>query len=145
MNRYEKYVAQIIKPVLFLLLGVVMLCGVQEVFTPVWNEGLMVGRTINGIDHLDVTNLDVLFLGTSHVQIGVSPLELYKKYAAHSSGLGSMWINALMTICDEPEVRSMLQKFGIPDTHIVWASIAMGWPAQSGKMPAKKQDVIKYL
>ena len=65
--------------------------------------------------------------------------------AAHSFGVSSVWINALMTICDEPEIRALLRGYGIPDTHIVWASIAMGWPAQPGKLLAKKQDVIKYL
>lgn len=65
--------------------------------------------------------------------------------AAHSFGVGSVWINALMTICDEPEIRALLRGYGISDTHIVWATIAMGWPAQPGKLLAKKQDVIKYL
>lgn len=65
--------------------------------------------------------------------------------AAHSFGVGSVWINALMTICDEPEIRTLLRGYGIPDTHIVWASIAMGWPSEPGKLLAKKQDVIKYL
>ena len=65
--------------------------------------------------------------------------------AAHSFGLGSVWINVLMTICDDPDIRALLRGYGIPDMHIVWAAIAMGWPAQPGKLLAKKQDVIKYL
>lgn len=65
--------------------------------------------------------------------------------AAHSFGVGSVWINALMTICDEPEIRALLRGYGIPDTHIVWAAIVMGWPAEPGKLLAKKQNVIKYL
>lgn len=65
--------------------------------------------------------------------------------AAHSFGIGSVWINALMTICDESDIRALLRSYGIPNTHIVWAAIAMGWPAQPGKLLAKKQDVIKYL
>lgn len=62
--------------------------------------------------------------------------------AAHSLGIGSVWINALMTLCDEPEVRALLREFQIPEQHIVWASIAMGYPKQQGKLLAKKQDVI---
>lgn len=55
MNRYEKicstdYQTRPIPSV-----------GGSHVFTPAWNEGLMVGRTINGTAHLDVTNLDALF------------------------------------------------------------------------------------
>lgn len=65
--------------------------------------------------------------------------------AAHSLGIGSVWINALMTICDEPEVREMLREFQLPDRHIVWAAIAMGYPRQPGKLLAKKQDAIHWL
>lgn len=65
--------------------------------------------------------------------------------AAHSLGVGSVWINALMTICDEPEIRTLLREYGIPDTHIVWATLAMGYPANQGKMLAKKTGVIRWL
>ena len=65
--------------------------------------------------------------------------------AAHSLGLGSVWLNPLMTICDEPEIRELLRSFAIPDTHIVWAMLALGWPAQEGKLLAKKPDAIKWF
>lgn len=65
--------------------------------------------------------------------------------AANSYGIGSAWINALMTICDEPEVREMLQGFGIPDTHIVWSTVVMGYPAKAGKELAKKTNVINWV
>lgn len=65
--------------------------------------------------------------------------------AANSYGIGSAWINALMTICDEPEVREMLQEFGIPDTHIVWSTVVMGYPAKAGKELAKKTNVINWV
>ncbi len=65
--------------------------------------------------------------------------------AANSYGIGSAWINALMTICDEPEVREMLQGFGISDTHIVWSTVVMGYPAKAGKELAKKTNVINWV
>ena len=65
--------------------------------------------------------------------------------AANSYGIGSAWINALMTICDEPEVREMLKGFGIPDTHIVWSTVVMGYPAKAGKELAKKTNVINWV
>ena len=65
--------------------------------------------------------------------------------AAHSLGLGSVWLNPLMTICDEPEIRELLRSFDIPDTHIVWAMIALGWPTQEGKLLAKRQDVVRWV
>lgn len=65
--------------------------------------------------------------------------------AAHSLGLGSVWLNPLMTICDEPEIREMLQGFDIPDTHIVWTMLAVGYPAQDGKLLAKRHDVVRWV
>lgn len=65
--------------------------------------------------------------------------------AANSYGIGSVWINVLMTICDEPEVRALLRSYGVPDSHLVWATVAMGYPAQEGKLLAKKTDVIRWV
>lgn len=65
--------------------------------------------------------------------------------AAHSYGIGSVWINALHTICDVPEIRAMLQAYGIPDTHVVWATIALGYPEKSGKLLEKKQAAIHWV
>lgn len=65
--------------------------------------------------------------------------------AANSYGIGSVWINVLMTISDEPEVRELLRGYGIPDSHIVWSTIAMGYPAGEGKLLAKKTDVIGWV
>ncbi len=58
--------------------------------------------------------------------------------AAHSYGIGSTWINVLRTLCDEPEIREMLDSYGIPASHIVWSMIAMGYPREPGKLLAKK-------
>lgn len=66
--------------------------------------------------------------------------------AAHSYGLGSTWNNALMKLCDEPEVRRMLDDFKIPKTHNVWAMIFLGYPANMPKAPVrKKESVIHFV
>lgn len=65
--------------------------------------------------------------------------------AAHSYGIGSVWINALHTICDVPEIRELLNSYGIPDNHIVWAMVAMGYPEKPGKLLAKKENVINWV
>lgn len=64
--------------------------------------------------------------------------------AAQSYGIGSVWQNTLHQISDEPEIRELLQEFEIPDTHIVWAALLMGYPAHQGKLLAKKLDVVKW-
>ncbi|MDD6036170.1 MAG: AMP-binding protein [Lachnospiraceae bacterium] len=65
--------------------------------------------------------------------------------AAESFGIGSVWLNPLMTICDEPEIRSLLDSYGIPKEHIVWAAVALGYPQEKGTKLAKKNDVIHYV
>lgn len=65
--------------------------------------------------------------------------------AAHSYGLGSVWLNALMTICDEPEIRELLDSYGIPANHRVWCMAAIGYPAASGVALAKKKEVVVYV
>lgn len=65
--------------------------------------------------------------------------------AATSFGLGATWINALMTICDEPEIREKLDQYQIPKTHNVWAMIAVGWPEAPGKALARKTNVVHFV
>ncbi len=65
--------------------------------------------------------------------------------AAHSYGLGSVWINALKTICDEPEIREILTSYGIPETHNVWATIILGYPANQPSALAKKENVVQWI
>lgn len=65
--------------------------------------------------------------------------------AAHSYGLGSVWLNPLMEICDEPDVRKLLNDYHVPQTHIVWATIALGYPVSEGNMLAKKEDVVYFV
>lgn len=65
--------------------------------------------------------------------------------AAQSYGIGSVWINALKTICDEPEIREVLSSYGIPERHIVWSVVAMGYPAEQPKIIARKTNVVGWV
>ncbi len=46
--------------------------------------------------------------------------------AAHSLGIGSVWINQLLNLSDNIEVRNILTSFNIPKDHRVWGCAALG-------------------
>ena len=62
--------------------------------------------------------------------------------AAHSLGIGSVWINQLQGICDEPAVRQVLQELQIPDDHVVYGLAALGYAAQE---PGEKERTGKVV
>ena len=65
--------------------------------------------------------------------------------AANAYGLGSVWINALLTMCDDEEIRNQLKQWGIPERHQVWAMIALGYPEGEAKSPKRNLDVVSYV
>lgn len=65
---------------------------------------------------------------------------------ANSLGIGSCWINQLKNICDEIEVRNLLNSFEIPSNHIVWGMAALGYPdSKVNTEPPRKDGTIKYV
>ena len=68
-----------------------------------------------------------------------------REYEEASLGLGATWINALRTICDEPEIRTKLDEYGIPQTHTVWSTIVLGWPAKEPKPIVKNPNVVHFV
>lgn len=64
--------------------------------------------------------------------------------AAHSLGIGSVWINQLRDICDNPKIRPLLRDLGIPDNHIVYGLAALGYAEKPAKDVARK-PVVKLV
>lgn len=62
--------------------------------------------------------------------------------AAHSLGLGSVWINQLRGNSYVPEIREVLDEFGIPKKHVVWGVSALGIPAEKPESKERKEKVI---
>lgn len=65
--------------------------------------------------------------------------------AAQSYGIGSVWLNPLMTLRNEEPVKHILDEFGIPARHTVWCMAALGYPLEEGTLLAKKKDVVVYI
>lgn len=65
--------------------------------------------------------------------------------AAHSFGIGSVWINQLRTLCDDPEVRALLDEFEIPSDHVVYGMAALGYPADAPKKEIHKIGEIRII
>ena len=49
--------------------------------------------------------------------------------AAHSHGVGSVWINQMQSINQHPAVRAFLTELGVPADHSVTGLAALGYPA----------------
>lgn len=65
--------------------------------------------------------------------------------AAHSYGIGSVWINVLMTLCDEEPLRKLLSKYKIPQNHRVWCMAALGYPENQEKEEIERKEAIYYV
>lgn len=65
--------------------------------------------------------------------------------AAHSLGLGSVWINALMTLRDVEPIKSQLDDYGIPEQHVVWSTVALGYPQGENSPVKRKPNVVQYV
>ena len=65
--------------------------------------------------------------------------------AAHSLGIGSVWINQLRHCCDEAEVRAILGEWGIPEDHVVYGIAALGYQDGEPLGEVEKKGVIKIV
>ena len=65
--------------------------------------------------------------------------------AAWSYGIGSVWLNPLMTLRKKEPVKSLLDSYGVPQNHIVWSMIGLGYPVAEGAQLQKKTDVVQWI
>ncbi len=59
--------------------------------------------------------------------------------AARSYGVGSVWINQMQNICDNPAIREILNDFGVPADHVVYGMAALGYPDPDTAIPPKER------
>ncbi len=65
--------------------------------------------------------------------------------AAYSLGIGSVWLNQLKGICDEPEIRRVLTKLGMPENQLVWGVAALGYPAKDTPVKPRKEGTVNIV
>ena len=64
---------------------------------------------------------------------------------AHALGLGSCWVNQLKELSDVPAVRAVLDGFGVPQDHGVYAIAVLGYPAGDLPQPKpRREGVVHY-
>ena len=61
--------------------------------------------------------------------------------AAHSLGLGSVWINQFKNLCGRPNVRAALDAVSMPADHSVWGCAALGYAAAPNTAPQGEDSV----
>ena len=57
----------------------------------------------------------------------------------------TMWLNPLMTLRNVSPVKEVLDGYGIPERHTVWASVAIGYPVADGVALAKRENVVRFV
>lgn len=87
-----KLIKDLIKALLFIAIGIGLFLGIQRLLTPRWNypnttENIY--TQITAFENLDENIEQVIFLGTSHMMRGVSPLEIYQDEKIISYNLGT--------------------------------------------------------
>lgn len=77
------------KSVSFLAIGVVIFAAIQGVLIPNWKSIENVDCVVHTIQLLKPNTVDVLYLGPSHVEFGISPMKIYEDKKICSYNLGS--------------------------------------------------------
>ena len=66
--------------------------------------------------------------------------------AAHSLGVGSVWINQLRRVCDVPEVRGVMNEMHIPASHVVYGLAALGYAdSQAPVRPYSPGGEVEFI
>lgn len=65
--------------------------------------------------------------------------------AAKSFGIGSVWINQLQGICDDPKIREVLREFEIPEDHVVYGLAALGYPDDTPISEKERIGKVAYI
>ena len=65
--------------------------------------------------------------------------------AATELGVASCWINQVRDVCDDPKVRALLIRYGMPEDHVVWAATSLGYAAKEPVVHERKEGTVSYV
>ena len=66
--------------------------------------------------------------------------------AAHSHGVGSVWINQMQKINDRPAIRAILDELGVPADHSVTGMAALGYAdPETPVQPLERIGKVVYI
>ena len=66
--------------------------------------------------------------------------------AAHSLGIGSVWINQFKGVCNDVDVRSLLRRVDVPDSYVVCGCAALGYAADDAlRNYEKNPNVVSWI
>ncbi|MDO4355315.1 MAG: hypothetical protein Q4E13_02230 [Clostridia bacterium] len=81
-----------IEIIAFLVIFLIIFWQVQEIVSPDWDwpeENYRVATSVSGVYAEPTNSLDILWLGTSHMQCGVAPMLVYQNTGVHSYNLAT--------------------------------------------------------
>lgn len=64
--------------------------------------------------------------------------------SAHALGLGTCWINQPGASTNDEGVRSVLSELGVPDNHNVYGCAALGYAADTPKLPPRRANTVVW-
>lgn len=65
--------------------------------------------------------------------------------AAEALGIGCVWINQLRTICQDPNIRRLLDELHIPNNHVVYGLAALGYRDDTPVLPKERIGQVEYI
>ncbi len=100
-------------------------------------------------DYVCYYNAPVLILVSSLASNELSPYDcacaLENMFlAAHALGLGSCWINQIGASTNDSNVRSLLTELGVPENHNVYGCAALGYAAETPKLPPRRMNTVVW-
>ena len=154
----KQKVLNVVKPIVFLVIGVMLFSLIQQIFIPDESRKREhADRTIDGLGKIAQGTVDVIFIGPSYTEYGFSPVRLYEEtgicsYSLATSGqpIGvAYWLLKDALTKQKPSMIFLqAQLFEVPDVDrstAKWSYILDNYPLSPFKFEmAKDYETVPY-